>query len=48
MADIGGYRVVRLLAALAAALVAAALGWFFWQSRAAPPERSVDDVFFVP
>lgn len=36
------------LAGMAAALAVVALGWFLWPSREAPPERSVEDIFFVP
>ena len=42
-----GGKLVWTLAGAAAALVAAA-AWFFWLPRDVPPERSVEDIFFVP
>ena len=43
----GGKR-VWTLAGIAATLVAAAIAWILWPSRDMPPERSVEDIFFVP
>jgi len=45
-----GSKIAWSLAALAAALVIVALGGLLWLShgRDVPPERSIDDIFFVP
>lgn len=43
-----GRRLAWTLASLAAALAVAVLCWFLWSPRAAPPERSIDDIFFLP
>ena len=43
-----GGKLVWTLAVVAASLVVAAIAWFLWPSRESPPERSVEDIFFVP
>ena len=43
-----GGKIVWTLAGIVVVLVAVAVGWLFWPSRDAPPERSVEDIFFVP
>ena len=45
-----GRKLAWAFAALAVAFVVAALGWLIWQSRGLdmPPERHVEDIFFVP
>jgi len=40
-------RLVWMSAVIAAALALAAAVWLAWPSREAPPERSVDDIFFT-
>ena len=43
-----GGKIVWTLAGIVVVLVAVAIGWLLWPSRDAPPERSVEDIFFVP
>lgn len=43
-----GGKLVWTLAGVAAALVVAAIAWLLWPSRDVPPERAVEDIFFVP
>ena len=40
-------KFVLVLAGVAASLVVAVACWLFWLSRDVPPERSVEDIFFV-
>ena len=41
-------RFVLVLAGVTALLAVAVACWLFWLSRDVPPERSVEDIFFVP
>ena len=43
-----GRRLVWTLAGIVAVLVVVAIGWLLWPLHDAPPERSVEDIFFVP
>lgn len=43
-----GGRLAWTLAGIAAVLVVVAIGWLLWPLRETPPERFVEDIFFVP